>query len=216
MRGFIPGRSRGPCDRDGLLAAYSRFPPGVKPEEISAETLKPWSDTSFHLRGDLGIGSGEVSFGVAFRNGLPQPWAMGPKPATILYDNPVLPGSVTWRGALVGVTPSGGGVVGDASLTLDMGDFLGELDFTGMRFESGATWGDGDLRYAIRADDLGNTFHRADTEYRIVELSGNRTGYPWSGKDLGTVTGAFFGPRHEGMGGVLERHDLSAAFGGKR
>ena len=41
-------------------------------------------------------------------------------------------------------------------------------------------------------------------------LSQNRGG------DIGEVTGAFFGPRHEGMGGVLERHDLSAAFGGKR
>ena len=29
-------------------------------------------------------------------------------------------------------------------------------------------------------------------------------------------TGAFFGPAHEGMGGVLERDDLSAGFGGKR
>ncbi len=34
-------------------------------------------------------------------------------------------------------------------------------------------------------------------------------GWGWSGKDLGTVTGVFFGPNYEGMGGVLERHDLS-------
>ena len=37
-----------------------------------------------------------------------------------------------------------------------------------------------------------------------------------TGGDAGTVTGAFFGPAHEGMGGVLERDDLSAGFGGKR
>ena len=36
------------------------------------------------------------------------------------------------------------------------------------------------------------------------------------GGDAGTVTGAFFGPAHEGMGGVLEREDLSAGFGGQR
>ena len=94
-----------------------------------------------------------------------------------------------------------------------MDDFLGELAFTGMRFEGGGTWGDGDLHYAVRASGSDNTFQRADTDLEFIR---DGPGYVWSGKDLGTVTGAFFGPRHEGMGGVLERHDLSAAFGGKR
>ena len=99
-----------------------------------------------------------------------------------------------------------------------MEDFLGHLEFMAMRFEGGGTWGDGDLRYAIQADDRGNTFRRADLEFETKKLPGTEYGhgYVWTGEDLGTVTGAFFGPGHEGMGGVLERHDFSAAFGGKR
>ena len=40
--------------------------------------------------------------------------------------------------------------------------------------------------------------------------------YRSTGRDFGVVTGVFFGEGHEGMGGVIERHDMSAAFGGKR
>ncbi len=211
--GYFPGtRPRGlihPIDRDGLLAAYSRLEPGTSPEDISAESLGPWSDTSFHVHGDLGTGAGGIAFGVAFRNGLAQPWAFGPKPTTALGRNPALSGSATWHGALLGIVPSGRGVAGDASLRLDMESLSGELAFTDMRHDGGGTWGDGDLHYAVRAS--GNGFRRADAEF--VRAG---PGYEWSGKDLGTVTGAFFGARHEGMGGVLERHDLSAAFGGKR
>ena len=211
--GYFPGtRPRGlihPIDREGLLAAYSRLEPGTAPEDISAETLGPWAETSFHLRGDLGIGAGEIAFGVAFRNGLAQPWAFGPKPESALGHNPALSGSSTWIGALLGITPSGRGVAGDSSLRLDMESLSGQLAFTGMRYDGGGTWGDGDLHYAVRAAD--NGFRRADAEF--VRAG---PGYEWSGKDLGTVTGVFFGARHEGMGGVLERHDLSAAFGGRR
>ena len=60
---------------------------------------------------------------------------------------------------------------------------------------SGATWGHGRLSYGIAV--RGNTFVN-------------------TGGDPGVVTGAFYGPSHEGMGGVLVRDDLSAGFGGKR
>ena len=60
---------------------------------------------------------------------------------------------------------------------------------------TGTTWGDGDLSYGINVQ--GNTFVR-------------------TGGDAGAVTGVFFGPQHEGMGGVVQRTDLSAAFGGTR
>ena len=56
-------------------------------------------------------------------------------------------------------------------------------------------WGNGDLQYLLNI--RGNTFVQ-------------------TGGDEGTVTGAFFGPVHEAMGGVLERPDLTAAFGGRR
>ncbi len=182
-------------DRDALLAAYDRFRPGALPEEISAENLGPWDETSLHGRGDLGIPGGEVSFGAAFRNGLAQPWASGPEPPMDLAQNPELSGTATWSGALLGITPSGQVVAGDAGLAVDLADLDGQLDFTNLEYDGGAMWGDGDLGYSVEV--RGNVFTR-------------------SSGDAGEVTGAFFGTRHEGMGGVLERSDLSAGFGGKR
>ena len=182
-------------DREALLAAYDRFRPGTQPEEISAENLGPWDEASFQVRGDLVIPGGEVSFGVAFRNGLAQPWASGPEPPMDLAQNGGLSGSAAWSGALLGATPSGQVVIGDSRLAVDLADLGGQLDFTGMEFDGGGRWGDGDLGYSVEV--RGNTFFQ-------------------TGGDAGEVTGAFFGPRHEGMGGVLERSDLSAGFCGKR
>jgi len=56
-------------------------------------------------------------------------------------------------------------------------------------------WRDGDLEYTISVS--GNAFQS-------------------TGGDSGVVTGAFFGSAHEGMGGTLERADLSGGFGGTR
>lgn len=182
-------------DREALLAAYDRFRPGALPEEISAENLGPWDETSLHVRGDLGIPGGEISFGVAFRNGLAQPWTSGPEPPMDLAQNTGLSGTATWSGALLGVTPSGQVVVGDSSLDVNLVNLDGQLDFTDMQLGGGGMWEVGDLGYSIEV--RGNTFN-------------------CTGGDAGVVTGAFFGARHEGMGGVLERSDLSAGFGGKR
>ena len=80
---------------------------------------------------------------------------------------------------------------------MDLADLDGRLDFTQMRnvTDTSIIWGDGDLAYMIEV--RGNTFVQ-------------------TGGDAGIVTGAFFGTGHEGMGGSLERSDLTAAFGGKR
>ena len=112
-----------------------------------------------------------------------------------LAQNGGLSGSAAWNGVLLGITPSGQVVVGDSRLAVDLADLGGQLDFTDMQFDGGGRWGDGDLDYSVEV--RGNSFTR-------------------TGGDAGEVTGAFFGPRHEGMGGVLERSDLSAGFGGKR
>lgn len=182
-------------DRDALFAAYERFWPSALPEEITADNLGPWDEESFHVRGDLDIPGGVVSFGAAVRNGFAQPWASGPEPARDLAQNAELSGTAAWSGALVGITNTEQVVVGDSSLTVDLADLDGQLDFTNMVYDGGGVWGDGNLGYSVQV--RGNTFHR-------------------TGGDDGEVTGAFFGSRHEGMGGVLERSDLSAGFGGKR
>ena len=192
-------------DSDALLAAYDRLEPGTEPEELSAQNLGPWTDTSFHVRGDFDFPGGGVSFGVASRNGRAQPWASGPTPWTELTDNPELSGAVTWSGALLGITPSDDTVSGSTRLTIELSTLSGQQDFT--RLESwgtnsapgamgqGTLWGDGDLSYSIEVH--GNSFVQ-------------------NGGDEGEVTGTFMGAAHEAMGGVLERTDLAAGFGGMR
>ena len=193
-------------DRDALLAAYGRFTPGTLPEDMTAEDLGPWEEETFHLRGGLDAASAAVSFGVGLRNGLAQPWASGPTPGMDLSDNRALSGRATWTGALLGVSrPDAHTVAGDARLMVELSTLAGDLDFTGLErwgtkaapgaAGSGTMWGDGDLGYTVRV--MGNGFER-------------------TGGDEGEITGAFFGPAHEGMGGVLERDDLAAGFGGKR
>ena len=202
----VPGHILFPYDKAALLAVYGRFEPGTLPDELTAENLGPWTDTSFHLRGEIiDLPIGGASFGVASTNGLAQPWASGPTPWTDLADNEFLSGSATWSGALLGITSSSETVAGDVRLRVGLSSLNGRIDFTGMEkwgvneapgdTGTGATWGDGDLGYSIEV--RGNTFTQ-------------------TGGDEGEVTGAFFGAAHEAMGGVLERADLSAGFGGKR
>ena len=193
-----------PLDREALLAAYGHLEPDTLPSDIATE-LGDWADTSLHVRGAVDIEGGEILFGAALRNGLSQPWATGPAPETALADNAALSGRVGWSGRLLGLTPDAETVAGAADLSVDLATMLGSADFTGLEqwaadaapgdLGTGTVWNDGDLRYDIEV--RGNTFVQ-------------------TGGDAGTVTGAFFGPAHAGMGGVLDRDDLSAGFGGKR
>ena len=193
-----------PLDREALLAAYDHLEPGTAQDDLASD-LGDWTDTSLHVRGAVDIEGGEIAFGTALRNGLAQPWATGPSPHTNLADNAALSGSVAWSGRLLGLTPDAEAVAGAAHLSVDLATLTGSADFTGLEqwaadaapgaLGTGTMWHDGDLGYAIEV--RGNTFVQ-------------------TGGDDGTVTGAFFGPAHEGMGGVLERDDLSAGFGGTR
>ncbi len=193
-----------PLDREALLAAYGHLEPQTLPSDIASE-LGDWSDTSLHVRGAIDIEEGEIAFGAALRNGLSQPWATGPSPQANLEDRAELSGSLFWSGRLLGLTPGAEVVAGAADLSVDLATLSGTAAFTALEhwaadaapgaLGTGTTWNDGDLRYDIKV--RGNTFVQ-------------------TGGDDGIVTGAFFGPAHEGMGGVLERDDLSAGFGGKR
>ena len=191
-------------DREALHAVYGRLSASIAPDRI-AEELGPWSDTSLHVQGRSGAGDGEMAFGTALRNGLAQPWANGPAPASDPGANGALSGSVRWSGRLLGLTPQSETVAGMAELVVDFPNMSASLDFSGLERwpanaapgpeGSGTTWHDGQLDYQVEV--RGNTFIR-------------------SGGDAGLVTGAFFGTSHEGMGGVLVREDLSAGFGGSR
>ena len=144
-----------PLDREALLAVYGHLQPGIAPAGI-AEALGPWSDTSLHVRGALGIPGGEIAFGAALRNDLSQPWAYGPTPRSDLEDNAALSGSALWRGRLLGLTPDSETVGGGAGLTVELATLTGQVDFTDLEhwaanaapgmMGTGAMWGDGDLR----------------------------------------------------------------------
>ena len=63
-------------DGEALLAAYTKLEAGTLPEELSVDSLGPWQERFSHLEDTIG----DVSIGVASRNGLSHPWASGPKP----------------------------------------------------------------------------------------------------------------------------------------
>ncbi len=200
----VPKHILFPLDSEALLAIYSRIRPSALPDQI-AEDLGPWEDTSVHLRGDIDLPGRDVAFGIASRNGLARPWAFGPAPRSSLADNPVLSETVTWSGRLLGFTPALEPVGGAAELVVELQTLDGQLDFTELEHwgantapgpaGSGTLWDDGDLQYLLNVH--GNTFVQ-------------------TGSDEGTITGAFFGARHEAMGGVLKRTDVTAGFGGTR
>lgn len=194
-------------DREALLATYGKLSAGTAAEAIATD-LGPWDDTSMHVVGYVRVPESldVIAFGTALQNGLAQPWVLAGPPATVnLADNAELSGSASWSGRLLGLTPQASVVAGAADLSVQLSTLTGALDFTEMESwaagqppgaaGTGTQWGDGDLAYTIGV--RGNTFIR-------------------TGGDAGTVTGAFVGPSHEGMGGTLERADLSAAFGGVR
>jgi len=200
-----PGHVLHPLDREALTATYGWLEPGTPASRIAA-VLAKWSEYPVRLADRLQLPEGPcrlaagcaaapaVSFGVAARNGLTQPWATGPRPRTSLRDS-ALSETVRWAGRVLGFTPGGEPVAGTAVLTVDMATLDARLLLDGLETGAGHPWGRGRLEYAVTV--RGNTF---------AQTRG----------DEGVVTGAFLSPGHELAGGVLKRHDLTAAWGGKR
>ncbi len=166
------------------------------------ESLGDWNRERYQVQGCMDF----VCFGVSGVMGDAIPWANGWTPSTDLADNPTLFGTATWRGRLLGLTPTDRVVAGAAALTVSLDHMGGILGLTRLeswsagrtpgRVGSGIQWGDGDLHYGIHVQ--GNEF--------------TQTGHG----DDGLVTGIFAGHSHQAMAGVLERDDLAAGFGGKR
>ena len=189
-------------DTDALYALYTRFFDDSGYSEYDPTKLGPWTDVSFHLRGDMD----DVSFGASSRNGLIQPWAHGSSPETNLADNQALSGSASWAGMLLGFTSESQSLAGEADLTINLSTLRGRIDFTGLEHwgvnatpgsvGSGSIWNDGDLRYSVIVRG------------QYVQADGRRRG--------GRLRERSLEARHEGMGGVVERSDMSAGFGGTR
>ncbi|MCY4420129.1 MAG: hypothetical protein OXC42_02585 [Gammaproteobacteria bacterium] len=166
-----------------------------------------WSDTTFHLVGRTE--DGNLNFGVALFNGLPQPWVRGILPDTGLVDNRRLYGTATWNGNLLGFSgPSP--LAGDASLqvrisTLSNPDSEHDLRFRDIYFLN---------RFESESSD--RWFHTRNIDYKISVAGNEFVNARGEGYEQGHVTGVFLGPEHEHMGGTLKRTDMVAAFGGTR
>ncbi len=163
-----------------------------------------WSDVSHHLMGKTE--DGDLQFGVALFNGLPQPWARGQWPDRSLDENPRLSGTVTWNGSLLGFSgPSP--IAGRSQLQVDLSTvFPFSSDEQDLRFR--------DIAFVNRFDSEGGDrwFHVRDLDYK-VKIIGNSF-HAVSGE--GFITGSFMGAEHEHMGGTVKRTDMVAAFGGSR
>ena len=173
----------------------------VQPEDLTLENLGPWETDAVTLSDTLG----GMSWGVRHRNGISVPWTNGGDPATTLADNRVLRGTATWNGELLGFTPELNPVAGKAGIGVDLATMDGSADFTELQswaagsgpgaLGTGVQWNTGSLGYTIT---VGGNYLRS------------------TGGDDGTVNGRFYGSRHEGVSGTLERSDLTAAFGAAR
>ena len=208
-------------DQEMLLAVYSRLEAGTTSSGL-ANDLGPWSNTSTSLVGVMdtpihplsthGYDADFVIFEVQVLNGHAMPNVDGPEPLTWIWDNPQLTGSASWSGALVGFTPAEKPVFGFTDMTLNLASLEGAVDFTGLEQWSkgqapggpgtGRTWGDGDLHYSVQVNrHYGDAFGNYE---------------PGDDDDYGVLDGGFFGPDHEAVAGILDRDDLTAAFGAER
>lgn len=188
-------------DRDVLAASHLVLGRGLD-RPATYEALGAWSETSSHLSASLAHSpqdGAHTAYGVRTRHGFAEAWAEGPIPATTLDANRVLDGNVIWEGGLLGYTPDERSVAGDTALEMNLATMNGELRFTNVEY-----WA---------PDTPGSPFTHTALHYDIA-ARGNR--FVSTGGADGTATGVFTGTGHEGMGGTVERTDLTAAFAGTR
>ena len=223
-------------DGEALNVVYTRFPSTIWPDDLRAESFGPWDDYAIRYSGtflpsirtrvpedyshlametDDGdwdeetselvlLATIEAGFGVDWRNGMARPWTNGEATLNRFADSG-LSGSATWNGELVGFTPAREAVQGDSAINVDLATMAGNAAFTALEHwnagappggrGTGAQWHDGDLHYTLALD--GNYFRS-------------------NGGDEGYVSGRFVGEEHQGTVGILERPDLTGAFGAVR
>ncbi len=166
-----------------------------------------WSDTSFHLMGRSE--DGDVRFGVALFNGLPQPWVTGVMPDTALADNRRLFGTATWSGSLLGFSgPSP--IAGYAELEVRLATLADPGNEQDLRFR--------DIYFLNRfeSDSEDRWFHTRDIDYKVAVTGNWFVNVGDDGYARGHLFGAFLGSEHEHMAGTVKRTDMVGAFGGSR
>ena len=183
-------------DRRALNFLYSEAETGT-----SVTSYGEWNSTITHLAAN----NDDVAFGVAHVDGYSEPWAYGIRPDMSLSDNPDLIGTARWSGLLLGFTSDELPLSGRSSLSIQLDDLTGTARFTNLE-----TWDAGSIPGVAGA---GTAWSRRYLYYDVLVTDNT---FRQIGGDEGTVTGAFFGESHEGAGGVVERSDMSAAFGASR
>ena len=188
----------------------------IRSEHLSVADLGPWDDSIIRIEGRFDRNPNregrdwEISpaFGIDWRNGMARPWANG-RVTYATFAASGLTGNATWTGGLVGFTPIQEAVHGDSEIAVNLVNMKGNAAFTALEHwgagaapgarGTGAQWNDGDLHYSL-------------------SLNGNylRSNDGAANRDEGYVSGRFVGGRHEAVVGILERPDLTAAFGGHR
>ena len=179
------------------------------PEYDYPSDLSPWDDSVVRYSGRLENWPYESeplkpTFGVDWRNGMARPWAVGTPPYHTFAESG-LSGTATYNGELVGFTPTMDAVQGDSAINVNLATMTGNATFTALEYWSagttpgahggGALWNDGNLHYTL---SLNGNYLRS------------------TGGDEGYVSGRFIGAHHQGAVGILERPDLTGAFGAVR
>ncbi len=129
--------------------------------------------------------------------------AFGIEPATSLAQNPVLTGTATWSGSLLGVDLGRNmlpPVFGDAELEVELESLGGTARFDDL---------------TVFVGNKAAPFRQSSLEYTI-DVTGENS---FSDAD-NHISGGFFGPAHEEMAGILDDRspdvNLLAGFGGTR
>lgn len=126
--------------------------------------------------------------------------------------NPVS-GSATWRGAMIGVDASeadseGNAIVGDA--TISIGSFANpavDVSFTGLVDQTTNT---GRNNMSWRNLPVRNGAFDYNGDLSVGVAFGDR------GDAFNSLTGRFYGPNHEEVGGVFIRDQIVGSFGARR
>ena len=193
-----PGFTISRIDREVLQIMY------MQQRTDRYNDLTEWSDTTHHMVGRSD--DDNVHFGVALFNGLPQPWARGEFPDTLMTNNRRLTGRVSWEGLLLGfsgVSP----IAGDVELDVNLVELARAVPpAQDLKFR--------DIYFVNRFESEGSDrwFPNRNLDYK-VDIVGNEFGHSSS---EGQIRGAFLGSEHEGMAGTIKRTDLVGAFGGTR
>ena len=163
---------------------------------VDSITYGGWLDHSFFsTQATLFIGADD-----------PRSGATGTYNYSVGYSTGAIPrlvdGSARWEGLMLGrdtrVHPSRGGVVkGDATVTVDFGAHGVEADvaFTNIV-------------------DLDNTNPRSDMIWKNLKMTDGGFGHRAAPDDY--LSGRFYGPKEQEVGGIFERNSVAGAFGGVR